>query len=115
MVVVNDAIQTNDFSSHLKSRHLIASILGGDAGFEKTCTDCVERGECFTVTEQCAASFDFAPCRDDVINALQLLVVQTHGHAQLSQIAIGTGNFDGGLKIHVDKDQFLALGVIVSA
>ena len=84
MVVVNDAIQTNDLSRHLKSRHLIASILGGDTGFEKPCADCVERGECLSVAEQCAAPFDFAPCRDDVINALQLLVVQAHGHAQLS-------------------------------
>ncbi|MBN9341882.1 MAG: hypothetical protein J0H52_17640, partial [Comamonadaceae bacterium] len=95
--------------------HLIASILGGYAGLEKTRADCVERGEGFAVAEQGAAPLDFAPCRNDVINALQLLVVQAHGHAQLSQIAIGTGNFDGGLKIHVGKGRFLARGVIVSA
>jgi hypothetical protein len=30
-----------------------------------------------------------------IVNALQLLLVQAHGHAQFAQIAVGAGDFDG--------------------
>ena len=45
--------------------------------------------------EEITAALDLAANCNDVINALELLVIQTHRHAQLAQVAIGAGYFDG--------------------
>jgi len=99
VLVVHNAVQTNDLASHLKARDLVAPILGGQAGFEKACANGVERGEPVAVAEQMCAAFDFAAHGHQIIEAVQVVFAQAHGHAQLSQVAIGAGDFDG-LGIH---------------
>ena len=92
---MNNAIQANDFPRHLKAGDLVATVLGGDTGFEKSGANGVERGEIFTVLKQHVATLDLAPGGDHLFNALHLLAVQAHGHAQFAQIAIGAGNLYG--------------------
>jgi hypothetical protein len=75
------------------------AIFGGQAGFEKAGADGVQRGELFAIGEQGAAAFDFAAHRHQIIESIQVLIVQAHGHAQLAQVAVGAGDFDG-LWIH---------------
>jgi hypothetical protein len=45
VVVVDDAVQPDDFAGHLKARHLVAPVLGGDAGLEEAGADGIERRE----------------------------------------------------------------------
>jgi len=102
VAVVDDSVQANDFARHLKAGHLVAPIFRGDAGFEKTGANGKQRGERLAVAKQCAASFDLAAYRNDVIDALELLLIQPHRHAQLAQVAIGAGHFDGLGGVHGD-------------
>jgi hypothetical protein len=99
VLVVHDAIQANDLARHLKARDLVAAVFGGQAGFEKSRANRIQRSELVPVGEQGGASFDFAPNGDQVVKSVQVMVVQAHGHAQLAQVAVGTGDFDG-LWIH---------------
>jgi hypothetical protein len=99
VLVVHDTVQANDLARHLETRHLIAPIFSGQTGFEKAGTYGVERGEFFPVREQGRSSLDFASHSDQIIEAVQVLFGQAHGHAQLAQVAIGAGDFDG-LGIH---------------
>ncbi|MNT78018.1 hypothetical protein D3C72_2172110 [compost metagenome] len=94
-MVVHDAVEANDFARHLKARDLVAPVFGGDTGFEKPCANRVERGKGFAVVKQRAAPLDLAAHGNDVVDALQLVVVQANGHAQLAQVAVGAGDFDG--------------------
>ncbi len=75
-MIVNNAIQANDFPRHLKAGDLVATVLGGDTGFEKSGANGVQRGEIFTVLKQHVATLDLAPGGDHLFNALHLLAVQ---------------------------------------
>jgi hypothetical protein len=99
VLVVHDAIHANDFAGHLKARDLVSAVFGGQAGFEKSGANGVQRSELVAVGEQGGAAFDLAPNGDQVVQSVQVMVVQAHGHAQLAQVAVGTGDFDG-LWIH---------------
>ena len=99
VVIVDDAIQSDDFTGHLKARDLIASVFRGDAGLEKPGTDGIERSERLAIAKQRTSPLDFSSYSHDFINPLQLLLVQTNGHAEFSQVAVGAGDFDG-LRIH---------------
>jgi hypothetical protein len=100
VVIIHDAVQADDFPSHLKASDLIAAIFGRDAGFEKTGPDSIERSKFFPVTEQGRSAFDFAARGHDLINTVKFFGVQPHGHAQFTKVAVGAGNFDG-LGVHV--------------
>jgi hypothetical protein len=99
VVVVDDAVQADDLAGHLEARDLVAAVLGGHAGLEEARADGIQRGEGFAVAKQQAAALDLAARGHDVVDALHLLGIQAHGHAQLAQVAVGTGCFDG-LKVH---------------
>jgi hypothetical protein len=94
VLVVHDAVQTDDLARHLKARDLVASVFGGQTGFEKTGSNGVQRGELFTVGEQGGSAFDFPTDSHQIVQAVQVVVAQTHGHAQLAQVAIGAGDVD---------------------
>jgi hypothetical protein len=83
----------------LKASDLIAAVFGGQTGLEKTGANGVERSEFFTVGEQGVTTFDFAAHGNQVVQTGQILVGQSHWHAQLPQIAVGAGDFDS-LGIH---------------
>ena len=95
VVIIDDAIQANDFACHLKACHLIPAIFGCYASFEKTRANGIQRREGFSVAKQRCSTFDFAAGCHNVINALQLLLTQADRHAEFAQIAVGTGYFDG--------------------
>jgi hypothetical protein len=99
VMIVDDAVEPNDFTGHLKTRNLVTPVFRSDAGLEKTGANGIERSEGLSVAKECGATLDLSSHGHDVINALQLLFVQTYGHAQFSQVAVGTGDFDG-LRIH---------------
>jgi len=84
----------------LKAGDLIAAIFSGHAGFEKSGANGVQGVETLAVSEQHFVAFDFTPYTNHVVNALQLLIAQTLGHAQLSHIAAGAGHFDR-MQVHV--------------
>jgi hypothetical protein len=83
----------------LESGYLIATIFGGDAGFEKTGSNGVEIIEPVAVVVQRFTTLDFFSHTDNGINAIKVTFTQADGHAQFTHVAIGTGDFDG-LMIH---------------
>jgi hypothetical protein len=78
---------------------LVASVFGGQAGLEKAGADGVERRELFAIGEQGVTPLDLAADSHQIVEAVEVMVAQAHGHAQLAQVAIGAGDFDG-LWIH---------------
>jgi hypothetical protein len=105
--VADDAIQTHDFTGHLKPRDLFAAIFQGDAGFEKTRANGIQGSEAGAMVVEGIAAFDFAPSTHQIIDAVQVGGAQIDGHAQLAQIAVGAGNFKtlwihGGLQTLLD-------------
>jgi hypothetical protein len=105
--VADDAIQTHDFTGHLKPRDLFAAIFQGDAGFEKTRANGIQGREASAMVVEGIAAYDFAPCAHQFIDAVQVGGAQIDGHAQLAQIAVGAGNFKtlwihGGLQTLLD-------------
>jgi hypothetical protein len=108
--VADDAIQTHDFTRHLKARDLFAAVFQGDAGFEKAGANRIQRGETGTVVVEGIAAFDFAPCAHQVINAVQVGGAQIDRHAQFAQIAVGASDFEtfwihGGLLTLFDLEE----------
>ncbi len=99
VVVADDAVEPDDLAGHLEARHLVAPVLGGHAGLEEARADGEERREGFAVAEQRAAALDLAARGDDVIDALQLLLVQAQRHAELAQVAVRACDLDG-VRIH---------------
>jgi len=100
VVVVDDAIQADDLASHLKAGDLITAVFGGQAGLEEASTDGVERSEFLAVGEQSGTTLDFAACGHQIIEAIDVVFRESHRHAQFTQIAVRTGDFDG-LGIHI--------------
>ena len=100
MVVIDDAVQTNDLASHLEAGDLVAPIFSRDTGLEEPRAYGKQRGEGFTVAEQGAAALDFPTHGHHVVNTSQLLIGESQRHAKLTQIAIGAGNLDG-LRCHM--------------
>jgi len=47
------------------------------------------------VAEQGCTALDLAAAGHHVVNLVQLCSAQAQGHAQLAQIAVGAGHFDG--------------------
>jgi hypothetical protein len=99
VLVVHDPVQSNDFARHLKARDLVAPVFGGQTGFEEAGPNGVQGSELFAVGEQGCASLDFAAYGHKIVQAIHVVIAQAHGHAQLAQVAIGAGDFDG-LGIH---------------
>ena len=95
VVVADDAVQTHDFTCHLKAGDLLAPVFGGDKGFEKPRADGVQGVEAVAIAEQIGTALDFALGLDHFFDAQQILIAQSHGHAQLAQVAVGTSDFDG--------------------
>ena len=105
-MVIHDAIQTNDFTGHLESCDLVATIFCRHAGLEEARANGIQRGESFSVAEKRSAAFDLAPHGYHFVDALQLLFVEPHGHAKLTEIAVGAGDFDGE-RIHGAETSWL--------
>jgi len=105
VVVVDDAIEPDDLARHLKTGHLVTTIFGGQAGLEEAGAYGIQRGELLAIGEEGGASLDLAACGHQVVEPVHVLAAEPHGHAQLPQIAVGAGDFDG-LSVHVDD--FLA-------
>jgi hypothetical protein len=84
----------------LKPRHLIPSIFGRDTGFEKPGSNGIQTGKFFTIAKECGATLDLAPRSNQVIDAIKFLLAQVNWHAQLAQVTVGAGDFDG-LRVHV--------------
>jgi len=105
MGVVDDAIQTDDFTRHLETRDLIAAIFRGDTSFEKTRSNRIQMGKFFSVVKQRFSTFDLASGSNDTVNPLQLFLRQTDGHAELAHVAVGARNFEcfviHGLHFHI--------------
>ena len=95
VVVIHDAVQPDDLPRHLKACDLVAAVFGGHTGLEKTGADGVQGREGLAIAKQRATALDLAADSNDLVNALQLLFVQAHGHAQLAEVAVGAGDFDG--------------------
>jgi hypothetical protein len=111
VLVIHDAVQTNDFARHLKPCNLVSPILCRQTGFEKTSPNGIQGSELLAVGEQSVSALDFAAHGHQIIESLQFLFAQTNGHAQLSQIAIGAGDFDGfGLHGSLRFGQLICLG-----
>ena len=106
VAVAHDAIQTDDFAGHLAARDLVAPVFGGDAGLEEARANGIQRGESFSVAEKRSAAFDLAPHGYHFVDALQLLFVEPHRHAKLTEIAVGAGDFDGE-RIHGAETSWL--------
>jgi hypothetical protein len=100
MMVVDNAVQTHNLASHLKSCHLIATILGGHASLEEPGANGIQTGEFLTVAKKRCASFDLASGSNQVINAVKFLFAQVHRHAEFPQITVRAGYFEG-LRVHV--------------
>ena len=76
-----------------------AQAMGAEAGAEEAeeaGADRVQTGELFPVSEQAGTALDLASGTDHCVDPVELFGGQVHGHAQLAQIAVGTGDFDGG-------------------
>ena len=99
MMVIDDAVQTNDFSRHLKAGNLITSILRGDACLEEASSDGVQIAEALAIVEEGFTSFDLAPGADHFVDSVEFILGQANRHTKLAHVAIGAGNFDG-LMIH---------------
>ncbi|MNV36651.1 hypothetical protein D3C71_1281390 [compost metagenome] len=95
VVVIHDAIKADDLACHLKTRDLVTPVFGGHTCFEEAGSNGIERSEGFAVAEKGSTAFDLAANGNDLVNALQLFLAQPHRHAQLAQVAVGAGDFDG--------------------
>ena len=56
VMVIHDAIQTNDFTGHLESCDLVATIFCRHAGLEEARANGIQRGESFSVAEKRSAA-----------------------------------------------------------
>ena len=101
VMVVDDAIHAEDLARHLETRDLVASIHRGHPGLEEARAHGIERGEAVAVVEQRAAALDTLARADHAIEPAHLVRIQAHGHAELAQVATGTGHFDA-VYIHND-------------
>ena len=68
VVIVNDAVQSNHFPSHLKPGYLVTTIFCVDAGFEKTCANGIQRGEFFPGVKKCRSTLDAFSDGHELIN-----------------------------------------------
>ena len=93
--VIDNAIQANHLTRHLKACDLIAPVLGSYTGLKKPGSDGIQGGKRLAVVKQCATALDFAPGGYHVVNALDLCFGQAQRHTKLAQIAVGAGDFDG--------------------
>jgi hypothetical protein len=84
VTVVHDAIQANDFASHLKASHLVTAVFGRQASFEEACANGIQGGELIPIAEQVASPFDFASGGHHLVQLLKVGVRQAHGHAEFA-------------------------------
>ena len=103
VVVIHNTVQTDDFAGHLKARDLVAPVLRRHAGLEEACAYGKQRGELLAIAKQRGASLDLAPYRHHIIDALELIVVQAHRHAQFTQIAVGARHLEC-LRRHMNRN-----------
>jgi len=99
VAVVDYPVQANDFTGHLKTRHLFAATFGIDEGLEAAGADGKQGFEGFAVAKQRGAALDLAACGHHLVDAGQLPRAHALRHAQLTQVAVGTNHFHG-LRVH---------------
>ena len=68
-----DAVHSDEFARHKKTRYLIAPVLTGDGCLEEACTDGKERSKGFAGTEQVFAFFQAAALADNGIELGKLV------------------------------------------
>jgi hypothetical protein len=61
--------------------NLVATVFGGDAGFEKTGANGVERGELLAIVKKGRAAFDNRPPRNEFVDPDEFLQGQPDRHA----------------------------------
>jgi hypothetical protein len=89
---------------------LVATVFSADACFEETRADREQGVELVTMSEQVLTTQHFAARRYDFVDTLHFDLAQAQGHAELSQIAVRTGDFDAD-GIHVCQLSFVLIQV----
>jgi hypothetical protein len=89
---------------------LVAAIFSRNTCFEKAGANGVQRIELVTISEQVVTPSYFASCGHHLIDTFHFALVQAEGHAELAQIAVGTGDFDTG-GTHWNRRTFVLIQV----
>lgn len=87
MSVRTDGIQTQQFSRHMKTGHLLTSIFLKHTGLQKSATDGKQGLKARTSTMQVAASLNFPFIADDITQNLNFLIIKTDRQTKLAQTA----------------------------
>jgi hypothetical protein len=85
--VRTDGIQTQQFSRHMKTGHLLTSIFLKHTGLQKSATNGKQGLKARTSTMQVAASLNFPFIADDITQNLNFLIIKTDRQTKLAQTA----------------------------
>jgi hypothetical protein len=74
-------IQPEQFSRHMKTRHLLTPVFFQYAGFQETTSDSIQRLKLCSRAMQVTAALNFPLVDDHLAQRLHFLVIQSNGQA----------------------------------